>query len=90
METGLGLKEIGGRTGPAEIAVGTTMDKHERARWYDCSDADSDDLLFVGLFVGLLPAAIEAHEDEGGCGFFFCSSCLATGVSSSTSSLSLS
>ena len=88
VETDLGLNEMGGRIGPAEIAVGTTIDKHERARWYD---ADSDDLLFVGLFVGLLPAAIEAHEDEGGCGFFFCSSCLVTGASSSLStSLSLS
>ena len=86
METGLGLKEIGGRTGPAEIAVGTTMDKHERARWYDCSDADSDDLLFVGLFVGLLPAAIEAHECR-----FFCPSCLVTGSGDiSSASLSLS
>ena len=60
-ETGFGLKEIGGRRGPADTAVGTTMEKRERARCCcgcDCFGAAT------ATMADLLPAAIEAHEDD--------------------------
>ena len=57
METGFGLKKMGGRRGgAADIAVGTTMEKRERVRCCGCC--------FDATTVDLLPAAIEAHEDE--------------------------
>jgi hypothetical protein len=60
-ETGFGLKEIGGRRGPGAdtIALGTTMEKRERARCCDCDCFDP-----AATTADLLPAAIEAHEDE--------------------------
>ena len=63
-ETGFGLKEIGlkemgGRRGrgAAEIAVGTTMEKRERARCVCCGSFDT-------ATIDLLPAAIEAHDED--------------------------
>ena len=69
-ETGFCLKVIGGRRGrgAAEIAVGTTMEKRERARC--CCCGCFDDAATVDL---LLPAAaIEAHEDDEDEGSFSC------------------
>jgi hypothetical protein len=56
-ETGFGLNEGGGRRA-REAAVGTTMEKRERARC--CASGCFD----AATTVDLLPAAIEAHEDE--------------------------
>ena len=69
-ETGFGLKDMGGRRGGAggavvEIAVGTMMEKRERARCgccgCDCFDAVTTG---TGTTVDFLPAAIEAHDDD--------------------------
>ena len=63
-ETGFGLKEIGGRRGPGAdtIALGTTMEKRERARC--CCGCCCDCFDPAATTADLLPAAIEAHEDD--------------------------
>lgn len=61
-ETGFGLKEMGGRRG-GRAAVGTTMENRERVRCgcCGCCDCCFDPAATLDL---LLPAAIEAHEDD--------------------------
>ena len=68
-DTGFGLKEMGGRRGrgATEIAVGITMEKRERPRCCGCGCFDSATTVDL---VGLLPAAIEAHDahdDDDSC-----------------------
>ena len=66
METCFGLKEMGGRRGRVvvEIAVGRTMEKRDRARCCSCCGCCFDSATGCATTADLLPAAIEAHEDE--------------------------